>query len=162
MIRYTVYAFFGEDDQPLYVGYTSTRFRRILDHLRQRTWADDIVTIKLEHFDEQFEALTREAELIRKLKPRYNVANNPAPVRDYAAQPQPLRARIEDLGPGWMRSTDAARELGLHHHALSQAIIRGSLKGVKVGSLWAVNRTEIERYQRENQRYTNKPGRYGR
>ena len=51
----------------------------------------------------------------------------------------------------WLTTAEAARELGLAHSTIRQAIMRGRLQAEKVGPrLNVVMREELERYRREH------------
>ncbi len=51
---------------------------------------------------------------------------------------------------------DAGERLGVSAHTLRRSVLRGTLRGVKVGKTWLVTAEEVERYARENK---GKPGR---
>ena len=77
----TVYKFYGEDDELLYIGITGTGLRRIGQHRRNAEFWSKSTRIELEHFDTRTDALDRERELIRSLKPPFNTIHNPDSAR---------------------------------------------------------------------------------
>jgi hypothetical protein len=61
----------------IYVGVTGVGPGRLSAHARSAEWAPLAATILVEHFPARAGALEREAELIRRQCPRFNLSANP-------------------------------------------------------------------------------------
>lgn len=72
--RTTLYRYFDNSGQLLYVGITGDNTKRQSQHRRNSFWFGEIVNATFEHFPTREEALTAEAEAIRKEKPLHNVS----------------------------------------------------------------------------------------
>lgn len=71
---YHVYRLFDREDRLLYVGITSVLKTRIKQHHDEKAWADEIARLEHENGYTRTEALLRESQLIRDLKPVHNEA----------------------------------------------------------------------------------------
>jgi predicted GIY-YIG superfamily endonuclease len=71
-----LYRFWDAQDVLLYVGISVDSASRIANHMRDQPWWPDVETIKFTTFPNRKAALEAEAEMIRTLKPLYNVVHN--------------------------------------------------------------------------------------
>jgi predicted GIY-YIG superfamily endonuclease len=74
--EHVLYRFWNAEDVLLYVGISVDSPTRIANHMRDKSWFGEVDTIKLIKFATRAEALAAEAEMIRTLKPLYNVVHN--------------------------------------------------------------------------------------
>jgi hypothetical protein len=70
--RFIVYTFWGEDDEPLYVGSTGSLRRRLNDHYRKAWVRAEVLRCTVTQAMEKPEALRRERSEIGRLRPKYN------------------------------------------------------------------------------------------
>lgn len=73
-----LYRFFDDAGELLYRGKTNEPIRRLLEHLRDQPWADEIATWQRDPriFYSEAEALAAEKAAIRAERPRYNITHN--------------------------------------------------------------------------------------
>lgn len=73
-MKTTVYRYYDENEQLLYVGITGDNYKRQSAHRRGSSWFKDAVNATFEHFDTREEALEAETIAIRTENPMYNIA----------------------------------------------------------------------------------------
>jgi hypothetical protein len=72
-MRPSVYYFYSETDEPLYVGCTMVSvFRRATQHEAIQPWFDEVSTMRFVKFDDHHEAARFEDAEIKRLQPKYN------------------------------------------------------------------------------------------
>ncbi len=69
-----VYRMYDADGQLLYVGHSKSALKRLGDHLQDKPWIDDVVDVRLEHFDTVEQAKASEAVAIWNEFPLHNIA----------------------------------------------------------------------------------------
>lgn len=74
--EHVLYRFWDAHDVLLYVGISVDSPTRIANHMRDKPWWGDVETIKFTKYPNRKAALEAEAEMIRTLKPLYNVVHN--------------------------------------------------------------------------------------
>lgn len=70
----TVYRFYDEADQLLYVGISDNPPRRFREHTKHAEWWMDAVRIDLTHYATEQAARAAELKAIRTERPKYNLA----------------------------------------------------------------------------------------
>lgn len=98
-----VYRWYDEHGTLLYVGITSHLMRRTHDHAKEKPWWSSVARSEVEHYETREQALTREAELIRSLRPVHNVMLN----RGNPARTEYMQARHWE---GIARARERVRE----------------------------------------------------
>lgn len=112
----TLYRFFDERDQLLYVGIAGNPGRRFDQHAKGpdgKPWWPRVVRSTMEHFDTREAALAAEAAAIITEGPLHNVVHNRNPGVPLPRPPGNTRLRTMDRPP----SIDTAR-----YHALMAAV----------------------------------------
>ncbi len=71
-----VYQCFGEDGSAIYVGCSSRPLGRLVSH-SYKEWWPGVTRVEVEAVPDKPTALAREAELIRALRPKFNIQHNP-------------------------------------------------------------------------------------
>lgn len=79
-----LYRFWDSRDVLLYVGISVDSASRIANHMRDQPWWSEVETIKFTTYPNRKAALEAEAEMIRTLKPLYNVVHNEMVEEDVA------------------------------------------------------------------------------
>jgi predicted GIY-YIG superfamily endonuclease len=74
--EHVLYRFWNVEDVLLYVGITVDSPSRIASHMRDKAWWGEVDGIKFTKYPNRQAALEAEAEMIRTLKPLYNVQHN--------------------------------------------------------------------------------------
>ena len=69
----TLYRFFDESENLLYVGISSNHVRRMTDHKRSAEWFYRVKSAKFEHFQQRFDAEEAEKKAIQTEKPIFNI-----------------------------------------------------------------------------------------
>lgn len=86
----TLYRFYGEEHELLYVGISGNPGRRFSQHARDKPWWHLVAESTMEHFATRAEALEAERAAITSERPRYNMVHNhsrpAAPVRVVCAR----------------------------------------------------------------------------
>ncbi|MDA0320407.1 MAG: GIY-YIG nuclease family protein [Proteobacteria bacterium] len=84
-----VYVHTNDDNDVLYVGISHQPLKRTRQHSKKKDWFDEVANIEMVWCQTRQEALKKERELIKKLKPRHNIQHNEAkktsPVRSYTS-----------------------------------------------------------------------------
>ena len=98
MTKTSVYKFYDDEQNLLYVGISLNVFARLSQHKRDKDWWDEITNIKVQHTDTREDALDLEARLIKDEEPKYNIAmNNGIYIEvDKEAQLRKLAEEIQD------------------------------------------------------------------
>lgn len=73
---YWVYLALGTDGKVLYVGQSNSIFHRMADHSNTSKWFYDTDRLVIEYEHTRERALAREKELIKMLRPPYNIIHN--------------------------------------------------------------------------------------
>lgn len=84
MITYSVYSYYDAEGGLLYVGFTGQGHRRQHQHATpgsQQPWWPLVATSEIEHFASEWDARTREKQLIQERRPAWNTTYNDASVR---------------------------------------------------------------------------------
>jgi predicted GIY-YIG superfamily endonuclease len=68
---HVVYEFYDGDGAPVYVGCTVDLAARLVTHQASEMWRE-VVEVHTHRYDSRDEAMSREAQLIRELQPRWN------------------------------------------------------------------------------------------
>jgi len=68
----TLYRHYDKSGRLLYVGYSITVFARLMAHIYGSCWAEEIATIKLDHFADKLKGWHAEQLAIANEKPKYN------------------------------------------------------------------------------------------
>lgn len=89
-----VYHCFNAEGQLLYVGITSTGFRRLRIHGNDKEWWPEVANVKIDHHPSAESALEAETRLIRDLQPPYNKRGVVAPKRASRANPDASRRTV--------------------------------------------------------------------
>lgn len=71
-----MYRLWAADDSLLYIGITDRGREREREHARTKSWWPEVHHVTVEHIATRAELRFREAEAIRKERPRYNVQHN--------------------------------------------------------------------------------------
>jgi predicted GIY-YIG superfamily endonuclease len=71
-----LYRFYDGKNELLYIGVTNNILRRMRQHLRDKDWAKEIHSTKVEYFNERIYALEAEKKAIVAEKPKYNSTYN--------------------------------------------------------------------------------------
>lgn len=82
----TLYRFYNDDGQLLYVGIAGNPARRFEQHAHEKTWWDDVRRVTVNHFDTREQAAVAEVAAIREERPLHNVVYN-------TQRPQPVMTR---------------------------------------------------------------------
>lgn len=106
----SVYLLYDQGGCLLYVGITSTGTKRFAQHRDSQPWFDEVASAAFEHYDTRYEAVGREAWLIRHRHPIHNKALNDWPGTHRCVDPSELFA--DDVDPltlhhccAWMESS---------------------------------------------------------
>jgi predicted GIY-YIG superfamily endonuclease len=82
--RTSVYELLDDDGDLLYCGISTNPFRRWTQHLRTKSWAENVCTIAIEWCDSREIALTLEHDTIKKHGPPFNLNRG-----EYVSEPLP-------------------------------------------------------------------------
>jgi predicted GIY-YIG superfamily endonuclease len=82
-----VYRFRDVQDALLYVGITVDLGNRLNGHAKEKPWWREAITVTLSHHPDIESAREEELRAIRTERPKYNVANVPAPPQQMALLP---------------------------------------------------------------------------
>jgi excinuclease UvrABC nuclease subunit len=77
MKKQTLYRFYDQNDNLLYVGITKFFEPRLKQHYKNAEWFFETAFVRLEHFATRQEVELAESFAIKTEKPRYNIAKNP-------------------------------------------------------------------------------------
>jgi predicted GIY-YIG superfamily endonuclease len=80
-MKQTLYRFYDQDDNLLYVGITKFFEPRLKQHYKNAGWFFDTAFVRLEHFATRREVELAESFAIQTEKPLYNIAKNPEKVQ---------------------------------------------------------------------------------
>jgi excisionase family DNA binding protein len=75
--RWTLYRFYAESGDLLYIGITGQGANRWTHHSKYQPWWTEVATIRVEHHDSLDAVAAAEAEAIIAERPRYNVKGQP-------------------------------------------------------------------------------------
>jgi predicted GIY-YIG superfamily endonuclease len=73
MAKTTVYRMYNATGDLLYAGVAADPGRRFKQHQATKSWWDQVVTLRLEHFGNRLEALKAETQAILNEHPRWNI-----------------------------------------------------------------------------------------
>ncbi|MEX2421061.1 MAG: hypothetical protein WD670_04515 [Actinomycetota bacterium] len=96
----SVYRFYDGQGRLLYVGVTGRGLTRAREHSRSKEWWELVKSSTVEHLATTGEALERERELIRSLRPIYNVQHNGAGPAAALTRPQRREVIVDEVGSG--------------------------------------------------------------
>ena len=99
MAEQTLYRFFGQDNQLLYIGISINAYNRYKGHLQTKTWMDEVVSITLEPHINRREVEQAEIEAIRSENPKYNRIRYKKPERE------PIESLIENMAESMAKLT---------------------------------------------------------
>lgn len=71
-VRHSLYRFYDDADELLYVGITGSLPTRLDQHSADKVWFEDVATIRVEHFASRTELIEAEEAAIRAERPRHN------------------------------------------------------------------------------------------
>lgn len=114
----TLYRFFNDAGDLLYVGITCRGLERFSDHATEQGWWPEVAATTTAHFPNRADAAAAETEAIRTESPRYNVVHTDRRRR----HPGPAFSTLPDRTIQAMR--DAAAEVDEAQRQLSQALAR--------------------------------------
>jgi excisionase family DNA binding protein len=154
-MSHTLYRIYDAERRLLYVGITSRSTRRINEHLARQPWAGQVRDISFELCADEGEAISKETDAIRLEQPVYNVAGTDKVRRART----PVESDVISENEDWLTVTQAATQLGLNRRTVWQQINNGILAASRLGSMWVITTTEVDRYAREHRggiRYSHK------
>jgi predicted GIY-YIG superfamily endonuclease len=93
--RNTLYRFYDDSGQLLYIGISMTPWERFRQHRADKPWWDEIATITKENHNSREEVLSAEKEAIKAERPMHNVQHN----RAQATRRGVRRQLLESLRP---------------------------------------------------------------
>lgn len=100
----TLYRFYDQAEQLLYVGITNSPSRRFAEHQDGKEWWPTIASVKLEHFPSRQQALDAERAAIVNEKPLRNIQHNANGWQPYTdgrtADLSPVVAKRQDDSAG--------------------------------------------------------------
>ena len=76
-MKQTLYRFYDQDDQLLYVGITKFFEPRLKQHYKNADWFFDTARVTLEHYQTRQDVERAESQAIKSERPKYNIAKNP-------------------------------------------------------------------------------------
>ena len=76
-MKQTLYRFYDQNDQLLYVGITKFFEPRLKQHYKNADWFFQTASVKLEHYQTRQDVEKAESVAIKTEKPIYNIAKNP-------------------------------------------------------------------------------------
>ncbi|HWD46917.1 MAG TPA: endonuclease domain-containing protein [Actinomycetota bacterium] len=88
-LPWTVYFYYGKDDELLYVGVTGCGPERGKEHSRSAVWWPRVVRAEYEHHRFGGDAYAAEARAIAELQPIYNIAGKEPPLTRTALRDHP-------------------------------------------------------------------------
>lgn len=88
----TVYALFNADDEIIYVGCSQSLIQRLFDHQRRQGWWTEVSRASFFHFATLEEARAKEADVIRRVNPVYNVQH-----RDHGLRRAPSTMLVDSI-----------------------------------------------------------------
>ena len=71
-----LYTLYNKNNDVIYVGVSSYAGRRLKEHQASAAWFDEVVKSEIESFIDRKAAIAKEADLIKTLKPKYNIKLN--------------------------------------------------------------------------------------
>jgi predicted GIY-YIG superfamily endonuclease len=95
MSTFTLYRFYNDESELLYVGLSINPGKRFERHKTEKPWWDDIAHIDLEHFDNLDELRAAERTAIQTERPEHNIRMSDRP-RQLTADEQ--RETLEAFG----------------------------------------------------------------
>ncbi|MBO0863472.1 MAG: GIY-YIG nuclease family protein [Mycobacterium sp.] len=90
----SLYRFFADDGDLLYVGISANPGHRFEQHARQKPWWREVDEVRIEHFDDYATAGEAERQAIATEHPWYNLA----PQSPLVAELEDLRQQHDELG----------------------------------------------------------------
>jgi predicted GIY-YIG superfamily endonuclease len=72
-MKHTLYRFYDQDDNLLYVGISADLARRLDQHARAKPWWTDVALVRVQHHPDRATVAAAERHAIRTEQPRYNV-----------------------------------------------------------------------------------------
>jgi predicted GIY-YIG superfamily endonuclease len=76
-MKQTLYRFYDQNDQLLYVGITKFFEPRLKQHYKNADWFFETARVTLEHYQTRQDVERAESVAIKTEKPIYNIAKNP-------------------------------------------------------------------------------------
>jgi excinuclease UvrABC nuclease subunit len=76
-MKQTLYRFYNQNDQLLYVGITKFFEPRLKQHYKNAEWFFETSRVTLEHYQTRQDVEQAESRAIKSEKPKYNIAKNP-------------------------------------------------------------------------------------
>jgi hypothetical protein len=96
-LPWTVYFYYGAEDELLYVGITGSGPNRGITHSKEAVWWPRVVRAEFEHHRHAADAFAAESRAIVELEPIYNVAGKePPPARTALRVPLPKGGGLPD------------------------------------------------------------------
>jgi len=77
MSKQTLYRFYDQNDNLLYVGITKFFEPRLKQHYKNADWFFETAFVRLEHYSTRQDVELAESYAIKTENPRYNIAKNP-------------------------------------------------------------------------------------
>ena len=100
----SLYRYFDASGELLYIGITSRRTGRSLQHAGEKDWWGEVARAEWEHFASREEALAKEQEAIKNEHPLHNVIGN---LRRYRVE-LPDADYLQEALARWPNGMDAA------------------------------------------------------
>jgi excinuclease UvrABC nuclease subunit len=76
-MKQTLYRFYNQNDELLYVGITKFFEPRLKQHYKNADWFFETSRATLEHYQTRQDVEQAESRAIKLEKPKYNIAKNP-------------------------------------------------------------------------------------
>ena len=145
MKRPMVYAFYGADDDCLYVGATENLGARIVNHGNGRPWWPEVARISAVACHDLTAARELEAQWIELLAPKHNK------IRSFVTPPAERYdgAAARDV----FTVADAARQVGKSPRTILRWIKAEKIAAIKLGpgtAAYVIARAEVERIQQQD------------
>lgn len=74
--EHTVYKLYDGNERLMYVGITSRGPKRLVEHHKHKWWFGQVEQVEFEKFETRSQSAHREAELIKRYAPLYNIQHN--------------------------------------------------------------------------------------
>ena len=76
-VEQTLYRFYNENDELIYVGITNTWYQRFHQHEKKSGWFSEAVKVTFEKYPDRESVELAESYIIKLEKPKYNKSQNP-------------------------------------------------------------------------------------
>ena len=154
-IENIVYRLLDHDGALLYAGVSSRGLARLQEHLKDKDWAREIASVRIEQFDDGELAALREREIITSEAPRYNVVLNPT-ARTTVVIPRSAPTEIEQppsppVLEEWWTVAEVADKIKVSPFTIRKWIRDGHVRGSQIGGRklgWRIPISEVERILR--------------